>query len=84
VISSVESGTQPTGAAAIFLLQPTTGCGGNAPNCGDGNRANSPHTAGIMCGLGDGSVKFVAKGINPSTWWAAMTPRGGETLGSDW
>jgi prepilin-type N-terminal cleavage/methylation domain-containing protein len=47
-------------------------------------RATSPHTAGINAGLGDGSVRFVSGGISGATWFAASTPQGGETLGSDW
>jgi prepilin-type N-terminal cleavage/methylation domain-containing protein len=47
-------------------------------------RAVSPHTGGINAGLGDGSVKFVAQGISPTTWFWACTPAGGEVLGSDW
>jgi prepilin-type N-terminal cleavage/methylation domain-containing protein/prepilin-type processing-associated H-X9-DG protein len=74
---------QPTGAAAIFQVQPrTTGCpypGGQSTYV-----ATSPHTGGINVGLGDGSVHFVAQGISPNTWWFAMTPAGGEVLGSDW
>jgi hypothetical protein len=49
-----------------------------------GNRANSPHTAGIQVGLGDGSVRFVSQGINVDTWWAAITPNEGDILGSGW
>jgi prepilin-type N-terminal cleavage/methylation domain-containing protein len=46
--------------------------------------ANSPHTAGINVGLGDGSVRFLSGSISGNTWWAACTPAGGETLGPDW
>jgi hypothetical protein len=42
------------------------------------------HTSGMTVGLGDGSVRFLSQGISPNTWWAAVTPRGGEVLGSDW
>jgi len=73
---------QPTGPAAIFQIKPP------GPNCpyGDGSqyRATSPHPTGINVGLGDGSVRFVSQSISPSTWWSALTPAGGETLGSDW
>jgi hypothetical protein len=34
--------------------------------------------------LGDGSVRGVAAAISPATWYAALTPAGGETLASDW
>ena len=47
-------------------------------------RAVSPHTGGINAGMGDGSVKFVAQGVSPTTWFAASTPASGDLLGSDW
>jgi prepilin-type N-terminal cleavage/methylation domain-containing protein len=42
------------------------------------------HTGGINVGLSDGSVRFVGQGISGVTWWKAITPNGGEVLGSDW
>jgi prepilin-type N-terminal cleavage/methylation domain-containing protein len=47
-------------------------------------KASSPHTAAMMAGLGDGSVRTLSQGLSPTTFWFACTPRGGETLGSDW
>jgi prepilin-type processing-associated H-X9-DG protein len=47
-------------------------------------RSVSPHTGGINVGMGDGSVRFVAQGVSPTTWWYACTPQGGEVLGPDW
>lgn len=38
----------------------------------------------INVGLGDGSVHFVSKKISHLTWISAITPAGGEVLGSDW
>jgi prepilin-type N-terminal cleavage/methylation domain-containing protein/prepilin-type processing-associated H-X9-DG protein len=67
------------GPASIF--QPTPR--GNPAIC-DGGRASSPHTGGINAALGDGSVRFVANGVSPDTWWAAMTPDYGDQLGSNW
>jgi prepilin-type N-terminal cleavage/methylation domain-containing protein len=86
-IASVESGSQPTGANALPIFQPRLGCantGQGTGGCGDGNKANSPHTGGIQVALGDGSVRLVSGGISAGTWWAALTPGGGEVLGSDW
>lgn len=85
VIASSEAG-QPTGVAAIFMMTPRMGCNNGQGNggCGDGNRANSPHTGGINVGMGDGSVHLVAQGVSPYTWWAALTPNAGDVLGSDW
>ncbi len=42
------------------------------------------HTGGLLVGLGDGSVRSVSSGVSTGTWWAALTPNGGEVLGSDW
>ncbi len=44
----------------------------------------SPHRAGMIVGLFDGSVRFLQPGISPLTYWSAVTPAGGEVLGSDW
>ncbi len=90
VVASMESGAQPTGPAAMFIVQPVYGCRyqNNPANpvgwCGDGNRANSPHPGGINAGMGDGSVRFVSGAISATTWWSVLTPQGGETLGTDW
>jgi prepilin-type N-terminal cleavage/methylation domain-containing protein len=46
--------------------------------------ANSPHSAGIVVAMADGSGRFVADGVDPNTWWAACTPRAGDLLGNDW
>lgn len=78
LISSSDQG-MPTGTAAIFQSSPK----GSPAQC-DGGRASSPHSGGIVVGLADGSVKFVASAVNPNTWWSAMTPSGEETPGSDW
>jgi len=78
IISSADCG-QPTGPAAMFQ----TNCVGNPSSC-DGNRASSPHGPGINAALADGSVRFAASGVSPATWWAAMTPAGGEVNGSNW
>jgi hypothetical protein len=44
-------------------------------------RAQSPHTGGIHCALGDGSVKLVNASISDAVWQAACDPRDGVTLG---
>jgi prepilin-type N-terminal cleavage/methylation domain-containing protein len=91
VVNSSEAG-EPTGNAAIFVYQPKMGCSYFDPyagsvqpgGCGDGGRANGPHTGGIIVSMGDGSVRLVAPGINPATWWAALTPNAGDRMGPDW
>jgi len=80
------------GTAFTPLIQPTpTFCinntqawtwGGTVSKCMC--RAVSPHSGGIQVALGDGSVRFVSGSVSQNTWFAASTPAGGETLGSDW
>lgn len=43
----------------------------------------TPHPGGMVTGMGDGSVRFTRPGIDPSIFWAAVTPAGGEVAG-DW
>ena len=78
IISSADC-NEPTGAAAMFQL----GCKGTPSNC-DGNRGSTAHATVILAGLGDGSVRTVSGSVSPNTWWAAMTPAGGDTLGGNW
>jgi type II secretory pathway pseudopilin PulG len=44
----------------------------------------SPYTHGLLAGLADGSVRMISPQISPQTFWAAVTPSGGEVLGPDW
>jgi prepilin-type N-terminal cleavage/methylation domain-containing protein/prepilin-type processing-associated H-X9-DG protein len=67
----------PVYAASLFQVQPTQG------NC-DPSRASSAHTGGMNVCLADGSVRFLPQGLSGTTWWEAVTPDGGEVLGSDW
>jgi len=80
------------GATYTPLIQPSpTFCGTNTRSWTWGGkvstcmcRATSPHTGGINVGLGDGSVRYVSGSITGVTWFAACTPAGGESLGSNW
>jgi prepilin-type N-terminal cleavage/methylation domain-containing protein/prepilin-type processing-associated H-X9-DG protein len=56
---------------------------GNTALC-NSDGASAMHTGGLNAGLADGSVRFVSGSISSRTWWFALTPNGGETLGSDW
>jgi prepilin-type N-terminal cleavage/methylation domain-containing protein/prepilin-type processing-associated H-X9-DG protein len=44
--------------------------------------ARSRHTGGVNLLLGDGSVRFVAQTIDPTTWRAIATRAGGEVVGN--
>ncbi len=70
-----------TGAATKFQDNPTWNS--RSATC-DYRLASSPRASGIMVCMGDGSVRMVSSGVSGQTWWAAMTPNGGEVLGSDW
>jgi prepilin-type N-terminal cleavage/methylation domain-containing protein len=65
------------GPGSKFQVQPTEG------NC-DPTRAATAHTGGMLVGLADGSVRTLSPSMSGATWWAAVTPSGGEVLGSDW
>jgi prepilin-type N-terminal cleavage/methylation domain-containing protein len=60
-----------------FQIQPAIG------NC-DPAVLVSPHTAVMIVGLADGSVRTVSAGISTPTWVYACIPDDGNALGSDW
>jgi prepilin-type processing-associated H-X9-DG protein len=71
------TGGNPIGPVSLFQVQPTPG------NC-DPSRAATAHTGGMQVVLADGSVRTLSPSMSGTTWWAAVTPAGGEVLGSDW
>lgn len=46
--------------------------------------AQTPHRSGMLVSRADGSVRTLGPNISAATYWAAMTPAGGETPGGDW
>ncbi len=46
--------------------------------------AQTPYSGGLLAAMGDGSVRTLAPGMSATTYWGAVTPAGGEVLGSDW
>jgi prepilin-type N-terminal cleavage/methylation domain-containing protein len=64
-------------AGQTFQIQPPIGqCNGSVPQ---------GFSAGVMLiVMGDGSVRGVSSGMSAATWEAALTPLGGDVLGSDW
>ncbi len=67
------------GPGSKFQFQPTPFLG----NC-DPTRTATAHPGGIVVGLADASVRTLSPSMGPNTWWSAVTPSGGEVLGSDW
>jgi prepilin-type N-terminal cleavage/methylation domain-containing protein len=55
----------------------------NSANCLVGY-TQGPHISSMNAGVGDGSVRTLTSGLSGSTFWAAITPNGGEVLGADW
>jgi type II secretory pathway pseudopilin PulG len=84
------------GPSSMFLVQPTvlycdattnvpaSGSHGNSPENICAQLAVTGHTGGMCTALGDGSVRMLSPTMAGTTWWAAVTPAGGETLPSDW
>ena len=72
-VGSVTTGSRPGPA---FQVAPH-------PRLCDPARPQTPHRSGLLTLLFDGSVRTVAGGIDPSAFWAAVTPTGGETAGLD-
>jgi len=46
--------------------------------------AQTPHPSGMLAALCDGSVRTLAPGMSPTTYWAAVTPASGDVAGPDW
>ena len=53
------------------------------PAC-DSAISQTPHPGGMVTAMIDGSVRVISNSISPKTFWAAVTPAGGEILGGDW
>ena len=81
IIASEEVGSVTGPHSFASQVKPRMASGGQA-NC-TGSIASTPHDS-MLVGLSDGSVRSVSASISPNTWWAALTPAGGEVLGNDW
>jgi len=68
------NGVGPTESHFQVQPNPAGGCNPCLPATG--------HTVMNMC-MGDGSVRPLSSEIERATWWALVTPAGGETAG-DW
>ena len=68
----------PTAIPSLtFQVRPT------ASDC-DPRMAQTPYSGGMLVAMCDGSVRTLAGGMSSATYWGAVTPDGGEVLGSDW
>jgi hypothetical protein len=47
-------------------------------------QAQGAHTGVIQVGLADGSVRSVAQGTSPNTWFIALVPNDGTSTPADW
>src|SRR5665213_595548 len=64
------------GVAAMFQIAPReTPLGQCSPHV-----AQTPHSV-LLVGVADGSVRGLSGGMNPSTWWTALTPNSGDIMG---
>jgi prepilin-type N-terminal cleavage/methylation domain-containing protein len=50
----------------------------------DPRLAQTPYKSGMLVALVDGSVRTLSPRMAATTYWAAVTPAGGEVLGVDW
>lgn len=69
--------TSPEAAVLTFQPRPPV------DQC-DPRIPQSPYSHGLLAGIADGSVRMISPNISPRTFWAAITPDGGEVLGPDW
>jgi hypothetical protein len=76
-ICPVTSGTPPTSVGSIrgltFQVRPRL-------EDADPRLAQTPHRAGMLVAMGDGSVRTLAGHIREEVYWALVTPAGGETV----
>jgi prepilin-type N-terminal cleavage/methylation domain-containing protein len=58
--------------------------GANGTNCLGYKAATSGHTAAILAGLADGSVRSITQGMSTTTFNLALVPNDGLPMPSDW
>src|SRR5262249_42863874 len=74
-------GTYPyaIGPTSKFQVNPAW----KTPECNPA-LAQAPRPGGNLVLLGGASTRMVNGGVSGTTWWAACTPAGNETLAGDW
>ena len=64
--------TRPSVAGVTFQVRPKP----EEANC---HMLQTPYSAGLLVAMADGSVRTIRPGVSETTFWAAITPNGGET-----
>jgi prepilin-type N-terminal cleavage/methylation domain-containing protein len=93
-ITSVQPAvSRPSRPGTIFQVQPRSWIpdkpaaeGPRPPGPGecDTSVPQTPHSVGMIVVLADGSIRTIRPSVSVETFWAAVTPAGGEVLGGDW
>jgi prepilin-type N-terminal cleavage/methylation domain-containing protein len=91
VVDPTSRTSLPSRAGVTFQVVPSQWLGNgdrpvlptDAAAC-DWTIPQTPHRAGLIVGLADGSVRTLSPQMTPATFWSAVTPSGGEVLGNDW
>jgi prepilin-type N-terminal cleavage/methylation domain-containing protein len=84
-----DNGTLPLGGGSLpivyadVLFQLAPSYAGPNPTC-NSFIYQSFEAGGIQVGLADGSVRAVSPTVSQQTWFNAIHPNDGNTLGSDW
>ena len=89
-ITGATGVTFPSRAGTTFQTAPIVRSATVAPShpppageC-DPSLMSTPHRGGMLVAPADGSCRSISPRISPETFWAAVTPDGGEVLGGDW
>jgi prepilin-type N-terminal cleavage/methylation domain-containing protein len=84
--NKIEPPTDPNAVGPKNANDPRNGLFQVQPNAAGGCNPCMPataHSAMNVC-MGDASVRILAGNVDRLTWWALVTPAGGEALGNDW
>jgi len=75
-------GSPPTGPGNQYWDSPPQ-IGTTQANC-DKSRLQGFHTAAVLCGMGDGSVRTVAGTVSQRSWYSAINPADGFPFDASW
>ncbi len=73
---TTDNVTRPSVAGVTFQVRPKV----EEANC---HMLQTPYSAGLLVAMADGSVRTIRPGVSETTFWAAITPNGGEVGGLD-